>query len=134
MTEQQLKKSKEAAAEERVPDYAEVGFDEAFANLLRRRGQLAEARAKVQALIDANTSDISTALQFKGIRSVQVDQRWQATWCKGKQGSAKIDGARLLDLGVTSDVIKKATVTAPDGKPYLLVTDLQKARRGTLDE
>ena len=129
MTEAQLKASKDAAAQEKAPDYAEIGLPEEFAALVRRRGQLTEAMAKVQALLDANKEDISTALQFKGIRSVSVDQRWQATWCKGRAGSSKIDGVRLLNLGVSGDVIKKATVTSPDGKPYLLVTDLQKARR-----
>lgn len=121
MTEKGLQANYAAEAEKPV-DYKEAGLSEKFGMLVRRRAQLKEAIAKVEALLKGNTDDIAAELQKSGVKSVTVDGVWQATWCKGRAGSRKIDGSKLLDLGVTSDIIKRATVQGPDGKPYLLVS------------
>jgi len=111
-------------------DFKAAGLPDAFGALVRRRQQLKDAIAQVEALLKSNTNDIAAELQEHGVASVIVDKRWTATWCKGKAGPQYIDGPKLLDLGVTSDVIQKATVTGPSGKPYLLVSDMTKPRAG----
>lgn len=128
MTEQAVFAAEEAA-HGRTAEYSEAGLNEMFAGQVRRHDELKRAEAKLKELQRDCNDRIRTMLDAAKVKSVTVDHRWKATVCEGRAGSKRIDPIKLMDLGVTSDVIQKATTQGERGAPYLLVTELDRNGR-----
>jgi hypothetical protein len=138
-----------------VPDSTEVlgkAADKLDSLVRSRQSVVAEIKTLEEQKIQFD-GEILGLLARNQVKSVKVDDRWQATVAKGRAGvrtidlellrrakvteqqigkaAVRVDGKLLLEAGVGSKVIQRATVEGEPGKPYLLVTDLTKETKET---
>jgi len=106
-------------------EYRSAGFTVSFDNLLAVDAATLEEKKAADAKIEAIKGKLEQALKLKGLASVYNDL-WQVTRSAGKAPSRKIDGQRLLEKGVSSLIIKYATIEGAPGRPYVLITARNK--------
>ena len=93
-------------ADESIPTYQEAGLDEAWLEKLTERQECVIDKEIAESKIKFLNGELGEALVMTGNKTVTTP-KWRVTVTLG--ASVTIDKKRLLELGVSADIIAQAT-------------------------
>jgi hypothetical protein len=115
------------------PDWKLAGLPDGYERDVHYLAKIQEAKRKIAAQESAVRGRILEAMTQRRVRSTSVSGGLKVTYSMGRQGASKIDGVKLMKLGVALDLIQKATVQGKPGKPYIVLHDSEGGAGGGED-